>query len=61
MYERNVARQNTSYLLKCIDDGMISANTVVNMCVNWMSEADVAEMMRANDLPLFDEIDEEEE
>lgn len=61
MYEKTVARQNSSYLLECIDSGILSADTIVNMCINWMSEADVSEMMAANDLSLFDEVDEFEE
>lgn len=61
MYEPNVARQNSSFLLECIDSGMLSTDAVVNMCINWMSESDVSEMMRVNDLPLFDDVDDSEE
>jgi hypothetical protein len=43
-----------------IDEGLISAQAVAEMALAYMSEDDVADMMRANDiLEEEDEIDEE--
>lgn len=43
-------RKTTNKLLELIDAGMISARDVVTMCLKWMSEDDVADMCRANDV-----------
>lgn len=45
-------REFTNYLLESIDDGLISAQAVVEMCLSYMSEADVKDMMEINELPL---------
>lgn len=50
-------REYTTYLLECINDGMISSQEVVEMCLSYMSERDVADMMEINDIPIFDEED----
>ena len=44
-------REFTSYLLESIDEGYISAQAVVEMCLNYMSEDDVRDMMEINELP----------
>lgn len=49
-------RKVTNWLLDCIAEDMISWETVTRMCLKWMSEDDVAEMLRANDI-LFEEED----
>jgi hypothetical protein len=51
------ARKVTNWLLDCIADDMISWETVTRMCLKWMSEEDVAEMLRANDVILEEEDD----
>ena len=51
-------RKCTTALLEMIDDGVISAEIVAEMCLAYMSEDDVEDMMRANDL-LLDEDDED--
>lgn len=43
-------RKATNKLLELVDDGMISAKDVVTMCLKWMSEDDVAEMLQANEI-----------
>lgn len=53
------ARPATTTLLDMIDQGMISADAVAEMCLSYMSEADVADMMRANDLGDVDDEDTE--
>lgn len=45
-----VARQNTSKLLDMLEEGVISAEQVAEMCLGFMSEQDVTEMMEANEL-----------
>jgi hypothetical protein len=41
-----------------MDEGLVSANFVAEACLGYMSEDDVADMMRCNDI--LDEEDEEE-
>ena len=45
-------RKNTNKLLELIEDGMISAKDVVIMCLKWMSEDDVEEMCKANEIDI---------
>ena len=51
-------REMTSKLLAMMDEGLISAEAVAEMALAYMSEDDVADMMRANDI--LDEEDEDE-
>ena len=51
-------RKQTTKLLEMMDEGLISAEAVAEMALAYMSEDDVADMMRANDI--LDEEDEEE-
>ena len=43
-------REYTSKLIAMMDEGLISAEAVAEMCLAYMSEDDVADMMRANDI-----------
>jgi hypothetical protein len=43
-------RQATNKLLEMMDEGLISAEAVAEMALAYMSEDDVADMMRANDI-----------
>jgi hypothetical protein len=52
-------REMTSKLIAMMDEGLISAEAVAEMALAYMSEDDVAEMMRANDI-LLDEEDEDD-
>jgi hypothetical protein len=52
-------RKQTSKLMDMMQDGMISAQAVADMCLAYMSEDDVADMMRDNDI--IEEEDEEAE
>ena len=52
-------RKQTTKLLEMMDEGLISATAVAEMALAYMSEDDVADMMRANDI-LDDEEDDEE-
>ena len=53
-------RKQTTKLLEMMDEGLISASAIAEMALAYMSEDDVADMMRANDI-LEDEEDEDEE
>jgi len=53
-------RKCTTALLEMMDDGVMDAKFIAEMCLAYMSEADVEDMMRSNDL-LLDEEDEDEE
>ena len=54
-------RKTTSRILEMADDGAISWKTLAECALRWMSEDDVAEMCRANELLPDEEEDEEEE
>ena len=49
-------REMTTKLLEMMDEGLISGSAVAEMALAYMSEDDVADMMRANDI-LDDEDD----
>jgi hypothetical protein len=52
-------REMTSKLIAMMDEGLISAEAVAEMALAYMSEDDVADMMRSNDI-LLDEEDEDD-
>ena len=43
-------RKATNKLLEMIEEALLDPVEAVRMCVKWMSEDDVAEMMKANEL-----------
>jgi hypothetical protein len=45
-----MVRKATNRLLEMADDGAISWKTLAECALRWMSEDDVAEMSRANEL-----------
>ena len=49
-------RTQTNRLIDMMDEGVISAQAIAEMALAYMSEDDVADMMRANDI-----LEEEEE
>lgn len=53
-----MARQYTNKLLEMVDDGLLNKDTVIMACINYMSEADVQDMMECNE---FIELEEEED
>jgi len=55
-----MTRQYTNQLLEMIENGLLDKDTVINACVNYMSENDVRDMMESNEF-LEEEEDEEEE
>jgi hypothetical protein len=50
-------REYTTKLLEMMDEGLISAEAVAEMALAYMSEDDVADMMRANDILLEEDED----
>lgn len=52
---RNV-RKVTNQLLELVEEGVLDPQTVLEACLRYMSESDVADMARSNDL-----IEDEEE
>lgn len=54
-------RKATNKLIEMIDDGLLSAGSVVTMCLKWMSEDDIEEMCKANEINLDEEGEEDEE
>jgi hypothetical protein len=47
-------------MLDMMDEGLLDPRAVADMCLSWMSEASVHEMMLANDL-VEDEAEDDEE
>jgi len=52
-----MTREATRRLLAMMDEGLISAEAVAEMALAYMSEDDVADMMRFNDILEEDEDD----
>ena len=52
-------RVQTTRLLEMMDEGLVTAQAVAEMALAYMSEDDVADMMRSNDILDEDELDEE--
>lgn len=48
----NSPREFTNYLLEMIDEGLISSQSVVEMCLSYMNDDEVKDMMEDNELPL---------
>jgi len=51
-------RTQTTKLIEMMDEGLVVPQSIAEMCLAYMSEDDVADMMRANDL--LDEEDEDD-
>lgn len=43
-------REWTCLVMEALDSGLLDAREVTDMCLSYMSEADVEDMCRANDL-----------
>ena len=54
-------RPATTKLIDMMDEGLIDARAVADMCLGWLSESSVHEMMLANDLVEDEAEDEPEE
>ena len=54
----NSAREITNKILEMIDEGLLNPRDVVLMCLKWMSEDEVTEMAKANEL--LEEVEDED-
>ena len=45
-----MVRENTNKLLDMIEDGVLDATFVVTACLKYMSEDEVSDMMRSNEI-----------
>ena len=52
-------RPATTKMLEMMDEGLLDPRAVADMCLSWLSESSVHEMMLANDL-VEDEAEDEE-
>lgn len=52
---RHDIRKTTNKVLEMIDEGLLDPKQVVLMCLKWMSEEEVKEMCKANELDLDQE------
>ena len=50
-----MVREYTNKLLEGIEEGAIDKDFVITACLKYMSEDDVRDMVRINDLPIWDE------
>lgn len=48
-------RKATNRLLELVNDGEMDPMMALQMCLDWMSEAEVADMMESNDLMEIDD------
>ena len=53
-----IVRKATCKALELADEGLISYRTLAEMALKWMSEDDVAEMLKANEIDLEKEDEE---
>ena len=56
-----MTREYTNKLLDAIEDGLLSPQAVVEMALTYMSESDVEDMMRVNDLLYYLDAEDEED
>lgn len=59
-----MTRESTNAVLEAIQQGLLTGEAVAEMCLSYMSEDDVADMLRANDIDLGmddDVVDDEDE
>jgi hypothetical protein len=52
-----MTREATTKLLSMMDEGLISAEAVAEMALAYMSEDEVADMMRSNDILDYEDED----
>ena len=56
-----MTRQYTNQLLEMIENGLLDKDTVINACVEYMSENEVRDMMESNEFIEEEDEDEEED
>ena len=55
-----MTREYTNKLLDAIEEGLLSPQAVVEMALTYMSESDVEDMMRVNDLLYYLDAEDED-
>jgi hypothetical protein len=50
-----IIRKYTDKLLEMLDEGLVSHEYVAKACIQYMSDADVEDMMRCNDILFYDD------
>ncbi len=58
-FDHRKVRPATNRLIDMMDEGLIDARADADVALSWLSEHDVAEMTKANDLVEQDEEDDE--
>ena len=58
-FNHRQTRPATNRLIDMMDEGMIDPRAVADMCLSWLSESSVHEMMLANDIVDTDEGEDE--
>ena len=61
MFNHRKTREYTCMLLDMLEQGVIDAQSVAEMCLAYMSEDEVKDMCRSNDILPADEDEEDEE
>ena len=61
MFDHRKTRQYTVALLTAVEDGMLDKDTLINDLLGFLSEAEVEQFVRANDLLGAIGMDDEEE
>ncbi len=56
----DMTREYTTKLLDAIEEGLLSPQAVVEMALTYMSESDVEDMMRVNDLLYYLDAEDED-
>jgi len=53
-----MSREYTNKLLEAMEDGLIGPQQIAEMALGWLSEQDVEDMCRANDLFTYEDAEE---
>ena len=61
MFDHRTSRKYTSALLDAVDEGVMDKDALIRDLLGWMSEADVQEFVRRNDLMPWLETEEDED
>ena len=60
-FDWHVSRPATARVCEMVDQGDLGAEYVMNICLGFMSDSDVAAMLRANDITMTDDEEEDED
>lgn len=60
-YDSAKSREYTCRLLEAVDEGLVDPEAALRACLGYMSESDVEDMMRSNDMLPEEEYEDEVE